>query len=595
MNAHGAARLRAIVLERIAATRGALAIAALCLVGAIAAELAAPWPVKILFDHVLLGQPLTPALAWLGPLFAEGMAVTTAALAVAVFGLVLAGGACAFVQIFITARLGHELAHRLRIELFRALQRLPLAQHRRTGSGEAMVRFAADTTALKDVVSDWVLTIVAQTGLVIGMLVVMFLLDWRLALVVTLTLPVLFGVLAVLNRRIRRSLAAQRRQEGRLASRVGEVLASLAVVQAFGRVEHEAARFDAASAEHLDDGVRTSRTTAAVARSIALVSAAASAVTLLVGARQVLEGHMTPGDLLVFMAYLRSLFKPLRDLGKLSVKVSRATVSAARIADVIGQPPGDADRPGAVPVTRLRGEVTFDDVRFGYDPRRRVLDGASFHVAAGEHVAIVGASGSGKSTIASLVLRLLVPDDGVVRIDGRDVRDWEVDSLRGAIGVVLQDTLLFGATVRENIAYGKIDATDAEIEAAARDAQVHDVVMRLPDGYDTVVGDRGGLLSGGERQRVCLARALVKRPDILVLDEPTAAIDPLSSRLVRESVARVRRGRTTIVISHALADMRDFDRILVIADGAVAEAGSRAELMARRGRYFALARPALVR
>ncbi len=575
MNSSGMNALRGLLLAHLRTSRGAMALAALCLLGTIAAELAAPWPIKFIFDHVLLDKPLPAALSPLASLFALDVRTQVAVLAASIFALVLLGGGFSYTQMFITARIGHELTHALRRELFDRLQRMPLHRSTRGDSSEVLVKFAADTASVKDVVADWLLTLCAHFLLMVGMLAIMFIVNWRLALVVAASIPVLVLVLFKLNRRVKRALAAQRKQEGKMASRVGEMLASLKVVQAFGREQFEARRFDAASERNLADGIRTSRESAAVAKSIALVSAGATALTVLIGAHQVLAQQMTPGDLLVFMAYLRTVFKPLRDLGKLSVKFSRAMVSAQRIASVLDLEQVSADRLGAHRATDVRGEIEFRNVTFGYRRGQPVLRELNLHIRPGERVAIVGASGSGKSTIASLLARLAEPAAGSILVDGMDVCDYQRASLRDAIGVMLQDTLLFGASIRENIAYGRLDATDAQIEAAARCAYAHEFISALPRGYDTIVGQRGDTLSGGQRQRICLARAIIKQPAILILDEPTTAIDTHSARLIDSAVRRLQAGKTTIVISHQLSLLGDCDRVFVLKDGRIAAQGSR--------------------
>lgn len=582
MSRTGIPVLRRLLLVHLRAARGALLIAALCLVGTIVAQLAAPWPIKLIFDHVLLDKPLPEGLAAFAPLLQLDVEWVIAVLAGSIFALVLVGGAFSYAQQFITARVGHELTHALRRELFDRLQRVPLSRWSRRDSGDVLVKFAGDTASLKDLVADWLLTLCAHVLLVIGMLAIMIAINWRLALVVAASIPLLVLVLFKLNLRIKRSLSAQRKQEGQMASRVGEMLASLKIVQAFGREQFESSRFDAASERNLADGIRTSRESAAVAKSIALVSAGATALTVLIGAHQVLAQHMTPGDLLVFMAYLRSVFKPLRDLGKLSVKFSRAMVSAQRIAAVLDAEQVSPDRPDALSARFLRGEIEFRDVSFGYLQGRRVLRELGFHVRAGERVAIIGASGSGKSTIANLLMRLVDAESGSILVDGIDVRDYQRTSLRGAIGVVLQDTLLFGASIRENIAYGCPEASDAQVEAAARDAFAHDFISALPRGYDTVVGQRGDTLSGGQRQRICLARAFIKRPAILVLDEPTTAIDARSAQLIDAAVRRLQAGKTTIVISHQIAALGECDRVLVLKDGRIAAQGTREQILGNR-------------
>jgi ATP-binding cassette, subfamily B, bacterial len=346
------------------------------------------------------------------------------------------------------------------------------------------------------------------------------------------------------------------------------------------------------SAQNLEEGIRISHTTAAVAKSIALVSAAGTAATVLVGAWQVSKGTMTPGELLIFTAYLNTLYKPIRDLGRMSVKFSRAMVSANRIGEILAVEPEIHDAADALEAASLEGDIVFDGVSFGYERARNVLDNVSFHIRPGQRVALVGASGAGKSTIINLLLRLYEPRAGSIWIDGVNVAQYRRESLRREIGIVLQDTVLFGASVRDNITYGKPDASAQEVERASRDADAHEFIMLLPNGYDTVLGERGGTLSGGQRQRICLARAIVKRPSVLVLDEPTSAVDPVSASLIARAVRRLQAGKTTLVIAHQLRDMQQFDQILVLKHGRIVEAGRHQQLLEAKGHYFELARQA---
>ena len=588
----GSIRLKEIILVYLRRMRWQLGLAGLCLLGVIATELAAPWPIKIIFDYILLAKPLPGHLGLLAPLLESGTLVAITVLSGTIFLMVVIGGGLSYFQLYITAKVGHQLTYSLRRELFSRLQQLSLAFHSQSRSAELLMKVAGDTTALKDLFSDWALTTAAHLLLMSGMLIIMVLLNWQLSLVVLVTLPVLFGVLFRLNRKVAASARSQRRQEGRMASRINEVLSSISLVQAFGRQSHEEARFDVESAQNLEEGIRTSRTTAAVAKTIALVSAAGTAVTVLFGSWQVVKGRMSPGDLLVFMAYLRSLYKPIRDLGKMSVKFSRTMVSANRIGEILAVDPDIRDRPDAIVAGRLAGNIVFDRVSFAYPNGPMILDDVSFAIRPGQRVALVGASGAGKSTIVNLVLRLYEANAGAVVIDGVDVKHYQRESLRREIGIILQDTVLFGASVRENIAYGKPDATPEEIEQAARDARAHDFIVTLPDGYDTILGERGGTLSGGQRQRICLARAIIKRPSILILDEPTSAVDQVSAALIGEAVRRIQAGKTTLVIAHQFSTMHEFDQILVIKEGRIIEAGRHQELLGADGHYRELIRMA---
>jgi ABC-type multidrug transport system fused ATPase/permease subunit len=585
------ARLRVLVRACLKERRLALSLAAVALLGVVLADVLAPWPLKIIFDHILLAKPLPPTLALLQPVLDWGTwpALTVATLAIA--AIALAGGVLAYLQLYTTAKVGHRITWRLRGELFAHLQRLSLAFHRDSRSGELLTKVAGDTNLLRDMFSDWALTLGRHALTLVAMLSVMFLLNWQLALVVAATLPPLLGVIFVLNRRVKASVREQRKHEGLMATRLNEVLSSIALVQAFGRHTYEEDRFSREIEANYESGMRTTRTTGAIVKAIAVISAAGTAITVLLGAHEVLAGRLTPGELLVFITYVTSLYKPVRDLGRLSAKFSRASVSAQRVAEILDHEPDIADAPDALELKRPAGEIVFENVSFGYGAGRAVFDSLSLRIAAGERVALVGPSGAGKSTLLNLLLRLYEPTAGRVLIDGIDIRRFTRDSLRREIGIVLQDNILFGVSVRENIAYGRPDAPLDAIEAAARSARAHEFIVDLPEGYDTEIGERGATLSGGQRQRLCLARALVKEPAILVMDEPTASIDAVSARLINEAVARVHRNRTLIVISHEYSDMASYDRILVLQNGRLVESGAHEALLKARGTYLALVEP----
>ena len=581
-------RLGAVIAQSLREQRSGLAIAIVSLLGVIAMELVAPWPLKIIFDHILLAHPLPEALAPLQGLLALGTWPALLAMAAAIAAVALASGAFAYLQLYTTARIGYGITYRLRSLLFAHLQRLSLAFHQQSRSGELLTNVAGDTNQLRDMFADWALTFAAHLLTLVAMLGVMFWLNWQLALAVAVTLLPLMVVIAVLNKRVKAAARDQRRFEGRMTSRLNEVLSTIALVQAFGRQDHEAARFQAEIEANYSSGIRSARAAGAIGKAIAVVGAAGTAITVLLGAQQVLAGRLTPGELLIFVAYVANLYKPVRDLGKLSAKFSRAAVSAQRVNEILEIEPDIADAPDAIELVEPAGEIVFEDVSFGYTQGRPVLDHVSLRIAAGERVAVVGPSGAGKSTLLSLLLRLYEPSSGRILIDGVDIRRYKRESLRRAIGIVPQDNMLFAVSVRENIAYGSPQASMDEIEAAARNARAHEFIIDLAQGYETEIGERGGKLSGGQRQRLCLARALVKQPALLVMDEPTSAIDAVSARLIVETVARVHRGRTLIVISHEYADMAAYDRILVLQDGRLVESGAHEALMRARGPYLAL-------
>lgn len=549
--------------------------AALALACGIAVELLLPWPLKIVVDHVLLQRPLPEAYAVLAPVVALPSMAALAVLAGAIAVLALLAGTFAYLQSFLAARIGFEVVHAVRVELFSRLVRHSLAFHARTSSGELLTRIGTDAVTIRDVFADWIVKAVGDALLIAGSLVVLFAMDWRLASVVAATLPVLYFVLRRVGHAIRVTAREQRRQDGELATRLNATLGSIALIQAFGREPHESERFGAESARSREAGVRNARAAALVSRSVGLVAALATAATVFVGGAFVLRGAGSPGDLLIFVAYVTALFKPVRDLGKLWAKFARARASAERLGELLAQAPDVADVPGAVDVGPLRGELALDRVNFAYVPDRPVLQAATVTIRAGEHVAVIGRSGGGKSTLLRLALRLCEPETGVVRVDGRDVRELTLASLRREIGVVLQDAVFVGASIAENVRYGDLDATSERVERAARLAGLHEFVATLPQGYDTLVGERGALLSGGQRQRLSLARTLVRDPAILILDEPTSAVDPASARAIEHAIAQHRAGRTTIVIGHQFGTFAAFDRVLEVREGRIHDVTAR--------------------
>ena len=588
MNRRQQSRFKEIVLSHLLKMKGSLSLAAVCLIGYTAIDLLKPWPLKFLFDYVLLQQPLPASLATLQGMLQDGLLLPLGIVAGSIVCISVLSGVFSYGQLYLTSKVGFELSATLRRELFSRLQRLSLSFHHQTRTGELLTNVSSDTTALRDVFADWALTMAGHGLTLLGMMVIMFVLNWKLALVAMVTLPMMGALLFVLIRKVKATAQKQRKHEGAIASHVNEVLRAISLVQAFGREEYEESRLQKHSDHHVEQGIQTARLTASISRMVHIVEAFGTAGIVLVGGWLVLGKQMTPGDLLIFLSYGHSLYKPLRHLSSLSVKFSRAMVSAKRVADILDIEPEIRDLPNAKQASALQGDITLDQVTFGYERTTNVLHGVSCHIKAGQKVALVGSSGSGKSTIVNLILRLYEPQAGSIMLDGIDSAQYNRESLRQHIGIVLQDTVLFGASIAENISYGKPDATREEIERAAALSYAHDFIAALPDGYDTILGERGSTLSGGQRQRICLARAIIKQPSILILDEPTSAVDPAAAALIRDTVARLQAGKTTLVIAHQFVAMDQFDQILVLENGHLAEQGTHHQLVARKGHYYAL-------
>jgi ABC-type multidrug transport system fused ATPase/permease subunit len=580
--------VREIVGAHLWEVRRSLIAALLCIVGLTVMELLAPWPLKIIIDNILLDKPLPPSLGWLGGVMDRGKtaAVVFTSLAIVVF----AGGRSLFdyFQQYQTSRIGYQMVHILRRELFSHLQGLSLYFHNRARSGELLNRVTTETEVLKDTFAESVMTAASHLLTVAGMFVIMFLLNWKLSLVVLATFPILFFSLAYIYRRLKTTARRQREHEGRIAARLSEVLTSVPLVKAYGRESYEQERFDAESALTLKEGIEAERMAAAAMRALELIKAGGLWATVLFGSLLALRQELTPGDLLIFTAYMNDMYKPLRNLAKLSTRYSRAMVSVERISEIFETEPEARDDASAVEAPHLEGRIVFDRVSFDYGNGKKVLDDVSFTIAPGQRVALVGPSGSGKSTVASLLLRFYDVKSGEIRVDGVGISRYRRESLRREIGILLQDSILFGATIRENIAYGKPEASPQEIEEAARQAYAHDFISALPDGYDTVIGERGATLSGGQCQRVSLARAIIKRPSVLILDEPTSSVDAESEAYIHDALERLQEGKTTLVIAHHFASMEGFDLILVLKNSSLIEQGTHRELMDQRGHYYRL-------
>jgi ATP-binding cassette, subfamily B, bacterial len=448
------------------------------------------------------------------------------------------------------------------------------------------VRLTTDIQSVQDVVAGGITLLVANGLLLVGMVAVMFWLDWRFALVSLSLSPILLLTVFRYTRRIRVAARAARQSNGRLAAFAQETLAAIRIVQGLGRETLQETRFETQNRVSLDASLMGIRYQARIAPLVDVLAGGGLALVMGYGAAAVAAGRVTVGDVIIFFAYVTNLYAPMRALARLGSQISRATVGAERIGEILRIEREVEDRPGAVAAGHLRGALEFDRVSFGYDRGRPVLRDVSFRVAPGERVAIVGASGAGKSTLVSLIARLYDPVGGTIRADGRDLRDFQIASLRLQISLVLQEALLFSGTIADNIGFGRPEAPREEIELAARAAGADAFVRALPDGYDSPIGERGVTLSGGQRQRLAIARAILRDAPILILDEPTSGLDAVTERDLLSALATAVAGKTTFLIAHRMSTLQLATRVLVIEDGQVIEDGDPAVLL-RRGGAFA--------
>ena len=566
-----------------------LAFAFVAVLGETFSDVLEPWPIKIVIDNILQSKRVPGWLAgFVSGAFGENkLAVLNFAVA-AVAGIAVVGAISSYVEKYLTTSVSQWVTHDLRRTLYNHIQRLSLAEYDKTQTGDLISRVTSDINAVQDFINSALLGIVVNVLTLVGMAGVMFYINWRFTLIALSIAPALFAAVYYLTRRIKKASREVRKKESELVSVVQEVLTSVRVVKAFAREDFEVTRFESQSLENVETALEARGIKAKLSPIVDVMVAAGTCLVLAYGARLALSGQISAGVLVVFLLYLGKMYKPMRDLSKSTDTVSKAVVGYERIEEVLDIEARVRDLRGARKAPRFKGKIEFDHVNFAYDDKIPVLKDLSFETEAGQVAAIVGPSGVGKSTIISLIPRLYDPQSGTIRIDGVDVRRYKLKSLREQISFVLQETLLFHTSVWENIAYGKPDASPDQIIRAAKEANAHEFIVQLSEGYGTMVGERGVTLSGGQRQRIAIARAIVRNTPILVLDEPTTGLDSSSEQAVIEALERLMKGKTCIVVAHHLSTIRHADVIFVVKESELVEKGTHDQLLAAGGLYAEL-------
>ena len=540
----------------------------------------APWPLKVIVDYVLGGLPLPTLLAAITPPGVAGSAV--AFLVIVVLAGLLVQVANELVRMIHTqmqVKVAQRIVYTLRAKLLAHLQALPLRHHVLTPTADSVYRLNADAHCVSDLIIGGVFPLTMATLNLGIMFVVLVYVDLSLALLSLVVAPFLFVCLRFYSRTMLERAERVKALESTLIQRAFEILSSVAAVKSFTRERHELARFSSSGDDTMRARLTLTWQESLFSVSVTAITFAGTALVFIVGGLHVLNGTLTLGSLLVVIAYLAAVYGPLSAIAHSTGLLQQAVASARRVREIFALTPEDVDAHDGIDASGVAGHIRFDAVSFAYDDQRDVLDSISFQARPGEMVALVGLTGAGKTTIASLVPRFFEPGTGRVLIDDVDVARYSLQSLREQIALVPQQPVLFTGTIADNIRYGRLDASDSDVEAAARDANLHDFVTRLPQGYQTPVHEAGATLSGGERQRIGIARALLKAAPILILDEPTSAVDAISEGAIFDTLGRLRANHTMLVIAHRLSTVRDATRILVLDDGRLIAQGAHDELI----------------
>lgn len=563
-----------------------LVLSMLALLGVSLMTILRPWPLKLIIDYLLNPDRQVTNMPFLAPLSNWDPLSVVLFAAGAVLVIAAVNGFLGYSRELLSKTVGHGVIASIRLQLFSHIQRLPQSYHDYRETGDLITRLTGDISLLQNLLVETIIQLAGQLIIILGMLVIVFFIDWQLALLILAVMPLFIFASLSFSRRIKSAASKQRENFGKMVTSIEETLAGISQVKVFSQEKQRDKLISKSVRRDFKAGLKTTRLAANFARIVELIAALGTGLVLFVGARKALNGTISPGDLIIFLSYMRGIYRPIRSISKLSARIAKAVVRGEKVMEILEIVPEVTDREGAVPAPRIKGRIRFEKITFGYVKNNYILHDFSCRIPRSKTTVIIGPTGAGKSTLAKLLLRLYEPQEGIISIDGRDISEFKIQSLRKKITSLTQEAFLFQTTLKDNIAFSKHRASQQEIEKAAQMVGADQFIKKLPEGYDTIIGGGGLTLSGGQRQRVSFARAALRDSAIMIFDEPASGLDVHAEREAKEALRALKPHRVLIIITHRLNFLELADWVVFIRDGLLVEEGKPMKLFHQKGDFY---------